>query len=1051
MLRVILAFLLLTTVSVVTHGQCLGDNCDLPKLGHGWSTPTSVFGPAGATVTGGTHYPVASQVTSTAWTNTPGTLRYIVANPPCSTSGCQITDWAVSGDILITTPINLPANVTIDPGSAPDQGVQFWGQPINVINDNVILRNIRMVGSNVTYESSCITVYANDVVIDHSIIRGCSDEQFGIWAYAASYGSVRRVTVQNSIMGVGGNPKHPVAALVAGDASDVAFYRNLFVMSSDRTPGFTINEGTTGSFWVRENLWYDVVYGPRHYAGTNRDLLVDYRGNVFKAGPVRGLVWDDMTANEKIPITLQSSNAGRVLVTGSPNTLVDNPTRAWDSFITTDYSAYDAFSDSSNVADSWPTATCNPGNICGERTTTAVVTPTYPTPAISAALLEETVLDNVGPAAPCRDAIHSGIINGVRSGTRKLPYPPRFVGRADVTQPCGTTVAAPTVSVDSTEVGDIATLTATVGSDVTSPLVYWEVTGGTGVGEACEPGASTYFTPSGHISVGFTGALTIEASPDLVSGYAIMGPGLRQREATEVVQFTKLSDTSVDILTPTTLNYYDTDRTSFRQDLGHVRNLWENPTTIKTRGVGGSCTVEATAFDAINDPVTSGQGTVLAQTTLTLLGSATPAGLTASRTAYAQLYGGATGGSTGWNTTAASNTKGALFPAGTLTNLRATAACDTLGFDIGPAGADLTLTVYKNDVATALTCTLLGGAGTGAGLGEEVCTTGTGGSPSVTIAENDRLVMEVVTGAGVTSSCNVGWSTDFTPTTPNRMILTGLIQTNVQRYSAPGVVSYVTSTAGAAALEADASLIVPMGMSLVGIKCQLVPGVSTYAGPHTFTVWKNGAILTTAPSDFDCLIPASTATVTDVEPATPISFAAGDTISIGMAEAGAAGTVMVTLIYEPDVSGTWWQGNTTSTGYAFHASANGDHLGGFAGFQRTDGVWNNDKVVWPADNINIIGLYASTSVLGVPTVLSPAGATVAVKVAYHVEDPASSNSAVASGPSCTLTDAISSCNSATTVDTGSQTDAHWQVWNENGATAPTGTYTFKQSTVFSRD
>ncbi|KAF7306503.1 Polysaccharide lyase family 1 protein [Mycena indigotica] len=221
-------------------------------------------------------------VTSLADSGT-GTFRDAV-----SVSGRNIT-FAVSGYIVLSSPVSLSSSITINGQTAPGNGIGVMGREISASGkNNIIIRNFRIRQGNVdsdTGKSAFNMGKASNVILDH-----CSVE-YGVWDSIDAVGTAN-VTVSNSIIA------YPIgqqfgAHLETGPAT---WYRNLWVSGHNRQPLTKANTQYINNIVYNYQAAYTV-------ANTGGLFSHDIIGNYFIAGPSTTSANDDyfqMNANQKV-------------------------------------------------------------------------------------------------------------------------------------------------------------------------------------------------------------------------------------------------------------------------------------------------------------------------------------------------------------------------------------------------------------------------------------------------------------------------------------------------------------------------------------------------------------------------------------------------------------------------------------------------------------------------------------------------------------------------------------------------------------------------------
>ncbi|KAJ7071391.1 polysaccharide lyase family 1 protein [Mycena amicta] len=205
-----------------------------------------------------------------------------------SVSGRNIT-FAVSGYIVLASPVSLSSSITINGQTAPGAGIGVMGREISASGKtNIIIRNFRMRQGNLdpdTGKSAFNMGTASNVILDH-----CSVE-YGVFDSIDAVGTVN-VTISNSIIA------YPIgqqfgAHLETGPAT---WYRNLWVSAHNRQPLTKANSQYINNIVYNYQAAYTV-------ANTGGLFSHDILNNYFIAGPSTTSASDDyfqMNANQNV-------------------------------------------------------------------------------------------------------------------------------------------------------------------------------------------------------------------------------------------------------------------------------------------------------------------------------------------------------------------------------------------------------------------------------------------------------------------------------------------------------------------------------------------------------------------------------------------------------------------------------------------------------------------------------------------------------------------------------------------------------------------------------
>ncbi|KAJ7114623.1 polysaccharide lyase family 1 protein [Mycena crocata] len=203
-------------------------------------------------------------------------------------SGRNIT-FAVSGYIVLSSPISMSSSTTINGQTAPSPGIGIMGRELSASGKtNIIIRNLRMRQGNLdtdTGKSAFNMGTASNVILDH-----CSVE-YGVFDSIDAVGSVN-VTVSNSIIALPIGQQFG-AHLETGPAT---WYRNLWVSAHNRQPLTKANSQYINNVVYNYQAAYTV-------ANTGGLFSHDIIGNYFIPGPSTTSASDDyfqMNANQHV-------------------------------------------------------------------------------------------------------------------------------------------------------------------------------------------------------------------------------------------------------------------------------------------------------------------------------------------------------------------------------------------------------------------------------------------------------------------------------------------------------------------------------------------------------------------------------------------------------------------------------------------------------------------------------------------------------------------------------------------------------------------------------
>lgn len=208
----------------------------------------------------------------------------------------RIVVFDVGGVITLSEEIEVNGDVTVAGQTAPGEGVTIRGARLQIVEDNVIVRGLKLrpgegsVGQDLEVRDA-ISVgdpdvgVVEDVIIDSNSLTWAPDENASIW------GKVRGITFSNNIIAEALDTSHLNSDTVSknmlmnGGGERVSLVGNLFANSTFRNPtAVTVTE-----LEVINNY----VYNPEQHGLTlqNRGDAINLShviGNVFEAGPLTG-------------------------------------------------------------------------------------------------------------------------------------------------------------------------------------------------------------------------------------------------------------------------------------------------------------------------------------------------------------------------------------------------------------------------------------------------------------------------------------------------------------------------------------------------------------------------------------------------------------------------------------------------------------------------------------------------------------------------------------------------------------------------------------------
>ena len=197
-------------------------------------------------------------------------------------TGPRTVIFRTGGTINLSSPISIgpsQGNLTIAGETAPGDGITLKGAGLEINTSNVIVRHLRIrIGKNGDPEDALRIVTwsqpIENVIVDHCSLSWANDENLSIVGTKGGAGTIKNVTIQNTII----SESFTYAVLVMYNVSNVSFYKNLLANNNDRQ----FHSSVCGSeFEVVNNLIYNYKRGSELTYEGRYDLI----GNTYKSSP----------------------------------------------------------------------------------------------------------------------------------------------------------------------------------------------------------------------------------------------------------------------------------------------------------------------------------------------------------------------------------------------------------------------------------------------------------------------------------------------------------------------------------------------------------------------------------------------------------------------------------------------------------------------------------------------------------------------------------------------------------------------------------------------
>lgn len=204
-------------------------------------------------------------------------------------TGTRTVVFDVSGYIVLKSLIKIRpgyGNVTIAGQTAPGDGITVRGYGIEIWDDNIILRYLRIrVGTEEHIPSEkeidalrigrTVAGTSKNIIIDHCSFSWASDEQLSINSVTKG-ADIKDVTIQNCIMSEGIISRYGI--LLGAGISNISVYKNLLSHNDQRNVRNSYSSPDI-AFEFINNLVYDYSRATEISFGNTIDII----GNIYKA------------------------------------------------------------------------------------------------------------------------------------------------------------------------------------------------------------------------------------------------------------------------------------------------------------------------------------------------------------------------------------------------------------------------------------------------------------------------------------------------------------------------------------------------------------------------------------------------------------------------------------------------------------------------------------------------------------------------------------------------------------------------------------------------
>ncbi|QKJ30717.1 T9SS C-terminal target domain-containing protein [Mucilaginibacter mali] len=219
----------------------------------------------------------------------PGSFREAVTKD----IGPRTIVFAVSGIIKLKSRLTLHEKyVTIAGQTAPGKGICIAGAPVGIVNDDDMVRFLRVrIGAGTTYDGMGLTG-ADNSIVDHCSISWSIDEGF-------SSRGAHNITLQRTMiaeaLNVAGHDHYEVgkahgfAGSIGGEVG--SFHHNLLAHCAGRNWSLAGGADGDGNYLGKMDIRNNVVYNWDHRATDGGAREVNFVGNYYKPGASTTFFW----------------------------------------------------------------------------------------------------------------------------------------------------------------------------------------------------------------------------------------------------------------------------------------------------------------------------------------------------------------------------------------------------------------------------------------------------------------------------------------------------------------------------------------------------------------------------------------------------------------------------------------------------------------------------------------------------------------------------------------------------------------------------------------
>lgn len=219
----------------------------------------------------------------------PGSFREAVTK----NIGPRTIVFAVSGIIRLKSRLTLQQRyITIAGQTAPGKGICIAGAPVGVVNDDDMVRFLRVrIGAGTTYDGMGLTG-ADNSIVDHCSISWSIDEGFS--SRGAHNITLQRTMIAEALNVAGhdhyaAGKAHGFAGSIGGEVG--SFHHNLLAHCAGRNWSLAGGADGDGNYLGKMDIRNNVVYNWDHRATDGGAREVNFVGNYYKPGAATTFFW----------------------------------------------------------------------------------------------------------------------------------------------------------------------------------------------------------------------------------------------------------------------------------------------------------------------------------------------------------------------------------------------------------------------------------------------------------------------------------------------------------------------------------------------------------------------------------------------------------------------------------------------------------------------------------------------------------------------------------------------------------------------------------------